>query len=451
MGAPTILVVGLGPGDIDCVTEGARRALTTAPVARLRTRVHPSAAAFAEIASYDHLYETAEDFASLYDAIVEDLVALAHAASDHRVVYGVPGSPMVAERTVELLCARDDVTVEVQPAVSVIDVACARMAVDPMGRGLRIADAMADEPVRGPGPLLILQVHAPEVAAVLADRLAPETRVTVLHHLGLADEVVQPCAARELAGFAVDHLTSVWVDEVATAGSAMDDLASLATRLRRDCVWDAEQTTDSLARHLLEEAYEALDALGAYASDPARSAHAIEELGDLLYQVVAQTEVAREAGDFTLVDVITAVTAKLVDRHPHVFGVAVVADARAAAAQWEQIKKKEKGRASATDGVPASLPSLVLYEKMRLQGDAVGLAPVAWDESHRRLVAAAHDLAAAPTDGTDAWIALARAIGDVAHVAHVNLESVARAAALHVRDEVIAHEHRVIDSGGVGE
>lgn len=451
MGAPTILVVGLGPGDTDSVTEGARRALTTAPVARLRTRVHPSAGAFAHIASYDHLYEAAEDFASLYDAIVEDLVALAHSSSDDRVVYAVPGSPTVAERTVELLRARDDVTVEVQPAVSVIDVACARMGVDPMARGLRIADAMADESLRGPGPLLILQVHAPEVAAVLADRLGPETAVTVLHHLGLPDEVVRSCAARDLAGLPVDHLTSVWVDEVATAGSALDDLAALATRLRRDCVWDAEQTTDSLARHLLEEAYEALDALGAYASDPAHAAHAIEELGDLLYQVVAQAELAREAGDFTLVDVVTAVTTKLVDRHPHVFGDAVVTDATAAAAQWEEIKKKEKGRASATDGVPAAMPALALYEKMRLQADAVGLPAVERDETRRRVLAAAHELGAPPSDGADLWIALAHAIGDLAHVAHVNLEAVTRTAALQVRDEILAHETDVIDSRGVGE
>ncbi|EQD45757.1 tetrapyrrole methylase family protein, partial [mine drainage metagenome] len=149
------------------------------------------------------LYERADTFDELYDAIVADLVDLARRAGGGEVVYAVPGSALVAERTVALLRERDDLTVVIEPAVSVIDVACAARGVDPMAAQLRVIDALAPgDRVRGPGPLLVLQPYAPEVLAAFADRLEPDTPVTVLHHLGLADEVVTTLAARRLATFA---------------------------------------------------------------------------------------------------------------------------------------------------------------------------------------------------------------------------------------------------------
>ncbi|NNN10003.1 MAG: tetrapyrrole methylase, partial [Acidimicrobiaceae bacterium] len=137
MSRARIRVVGLGPGDAKYVTAATSQALRSAPVARLRTKVHPAAADF-DLDSYDAWYESAESFEELYARIVEDLVLLAHQSSNHEVVYAVPGSPVVAERTVELLRERDDVDVVCEPAVSVIDVACAVLGVDPMSRGLRI-------------------------------------------------------------------------------------------------------------------------------------------------------------------------------------------------------------------------------------------------------------------------------------------------------------------------
>ena len=98
----------------------------------MRTREHPAAQEFSEIESYDSLYESAESFDSLYLAIVDDLCALAKASSNGEVVYAVPGSPVVAEHTTELLLARTDVRVILEPAVSVIDVACTALGQDPM-------------------------------------------------------------------------------------------------------------------------------------------------------------------------------------------------------------------------------------------------------------------------------------------------------------------------------
>jgi tetrapyrrole methylase family protein/MazG family protein len=354
------------------VTAGATQALSAAPVARLRTNVHPAAAVF-ELESYDEWYESANSFEELYARIVDDLVVLAHTSPNHEVVYAVPGSPVVAEHTVELLRERRDVDVVCEPAVSVIDVACAALGVDPMSRGLRILDALnSTEPFRGPGPLLILQTYAPEVLATVADRLPPDTQVDVLHHLGLDDERIVRLDARDLATFAdADHLTSLYVEGLRTAGEAMDDLVSFTRRLRAECPWDQEQTHESLTRYLVEESYETLDALSNLAAmieageeDATLVAHAEEELGDLLFQVLFHSELGDEEGRFNLATIADAERDKLTGRHPHVFADAVVDSADEVAERWEVLKKAEKGRTSVLDGIAWQLPALALHAKV---------------------------------------------------------------------------------------
>jgi tetrapyrrole methylase family protein / MazG family protein len=393
-----IRVVGLGPGDARYVTAGTTRALDDAAVARLRTRVHPAAASW-DIESYDEFYEVAGSFDELYARIVEDLVALATASADHEVVYAVPGSPVVAERTVELLRERGDVDVVCEPAVSVIDVACAALGLDPMARGLRIVDALdSAEPLRGPGPLLVLQTYSPEVLAGVADRLPGDTPVDVLYHLGLDDERIVRTRARDLTGFVdADHLTSLYVDGLRTAGEAMDDLVDFTRRLRQECPWDQEQTHASLARYLLEESYEALDAVTSLAAmdelgeeDETIVDHAQEELGDLLFQVLFHAELGQEEGRFNLASIADAARDKLTSRHPHVFGDVVVTSADDVAANWEAIKKVEKGRASALDGISWSAPSLDLHAKVLHRARALDVAPAASEalEALRDAVAA---------------------------------------------------------------
>ena len=159
---PVVRVVGLGPGDVTLLTRRTFDLLTTAPVVRLRTRVHPAAAAFDDLASYDELYERAESFDALYDAIVVDLIELARSAPGGEVLYAVPGSPIVAERTVELLLASTDVETILEPAVSVIDVACAAMRTRPDDERTARRSTRSRTPnrLRGPGPLLVLQTYS---------------------------------------------------------------------------------------------------------------------------------------------------------------------------------------------------------------------------------------------------------------------------------------------------
>jgi tetrapyrrole methylase family protein/MazG family protein len=448
---PVVRVVGLGPGDADLLTRRTFDLLREASVVRLRTRVHPAAEAFADLASYDEFYEDAASFDELYDAIVADLIKLAMEAPGGEVVYAVPGSPVVAERTVELLLAARDVTTILESAVSVIDVACAALGRDPMASGLRIVDALANiEALRGPGPLLVLQTYSSEILASVADRLPPATVVTVLHHVGLSDQVIVELPARELVGFGdVDHLTSLWIEGLRTAGQAVDDLVDFMRRLRAECPWDQEQTHASLTRHLLEEAYEALDALEAFArvegpEDSVETSHVEEELGDLLFQIVFHAELGDEEELFNLATIADAVRDKLTGRHPHVFGDAKVSGSNEVAQRWEMLKREEKGRESVTDGIAWQLPALILYTKLLRKAALVELRGDGEASREKALTALRAlslerdrvDDATSSSDVDTTWGDAIAALVEMAQWAGVDLEGVLRDRARRLRDEI---------------
>jgi tetrapyrrole methylase family protein/MazG family protein len=455
---PVVRVVGLGPGRSEHVTARTWTLLTTSPVVRLRTRRHPAAETLTDVVSYDEFYDEADSFESLYAAIVEDLVALATHAVDHEVLYAVPGSPTVAERTVELLWLREDVTTIVEPAVSVIDLACSTLHRDPMTEGLRVVDALASsELLRGPGPLLVLQTYAPEVLASVADRLPSDVTVTVLHHLGLEDERVESLRAREIATFdAADHLTSLWVEGFRDATVAMGDLVEFVARLRAECPWDQEQTHASLTRHLLEEAYEAIDALETLASADARGEvedvvidHVEEELGDVLFQVLFHAELGDEEGNFNLATIADALRDKLIGRHPHVFGDVTVSGAGEVAERWEALKRTEKGRTSVTDGIAWQLPALSLYTKLLRKAALLEATSDAPAKSRDRALAALAALSfdegtgpehAAQVEVDGAWGDALEALVAAAHASGVDLEGVLRERATRLRDAILTIE-----------
>jgi XTP/dITP diphosphohydrolase len=158
----------------------------------------------------------------------------------------------------------------------------------------------------------------------------------------------------------------------------LEELVAVLGYLRAPgrCAWDREQTHRSLVQYLVEETYELVDAIEA-----GDDAELIEELGDVLYQVIFHSDIAAEEGRFTLEDVAAHMTAKMVGRHPHVFGDVVAETAEAVTANWDQIKKTEKpGRASVLDGIPQAMPSLALAAKLLGRAEKVGLDPVAAPE-----------------------------------------------------------------------
>ncbi|ACD95762.1 nucleoside triphosphate pyrophosphohydrolase [Trichlorobacter lovleyi] len=150
-----------------------------------------------------------------------------------------------------------------------------------------------------------------------------------------------------------------------------NQVMSIMRRLRAPggCPWDAEQSHESLKRYLLEESYEVLEAIDSGSDEQLK-----EELGDLLLQPVFHAAIAEERGAFTIEDVLASLSDKLIRRHPHVFGDQVITDSEAQVANWEKIKKAEKGeeRRSALSGIPPHLPALMKAQKITEKASRVG-------------------------------------------------------------------------------
>lgn len=442
MRPPRVVVVGLGPGDPALVTAGTLEAIAAHPVQYLRTERHPSAAMLAGAATFDHHYDDADTFEEVYRRIVADLVS---AAEDHGVVlYAVPGSPSVLERTVDLLVAQAATDgrfeVEVVAAMSFVDLAWNRLGLDPFEAAVRLVDghrfAVAAAGERG--PLLVAHCHNRRVLSdiKLAVEDPPAEPVVVLQRLGLPDEAVTPVTWEDLdRTVEPDHLTAIYVPALpAPVAGEVAAFADLVATLRAECPWDAQQTHRSLSRHLIEETYEVLEALdavgdGGPGTDGSAYAHLEEELGDLLFQIVFHACLATEAGAFGLADVARGIHDKLVHRHPHVFGEVLVDGADDVVANWEQIKKAEKGRASVFDGIPAHLPALLYAIKVHKKAAAL-------DEALVADVAAVSEASAAAVDhGDDTTVgALLLAAVGLARSADVDPEAALRAAAAHLRD-----------------
>jgi tetrapyrrole methylase family protein/MazG family protein len=340
-----VVVAGLGPAGADLVTAGTLEAIAAIPHRYLRTARHPAAVVVPDAETFDALYDQAHSFDELYPTIVD---ALVRAATEHgEVIYVVPGSPAVAERTVELLRTDTRVEVVVLPALSFADLAWARLGIDPVAVGARLVDGrrFATEAAGSRGPLLVAQCDS---AAVLSDiKLAVDSPsatgiapVTVLQRLGLPDESVTEVAWDDLDRVVdPDHLTSLYIPVLAPPVAVeLMELDEVTRILRTRCPWDVEQTHATLRRYVLEEAQEVADAIDS--GDPAKLE---EELGDLLYQVYFHATLGAEEGDYTLADIARGIREKLVRRHPHVFGDVSAETIADVARIWERVKAEERG------------------------------------------------------------------------------------------------------------
>jgi tetrapyrrole methylase family protein/MazG family protein len=369
--AGRVLVVGLGPGDPALVTAGTLAAIDAAALRYLRTTRHPSAQLVGDATSFDEAYETASSLEEVYQQIADHLAEAAGRYGE--VLYAVPGSPLVAERSVELLrsaaAASSSVEVVVMPALSFLDLAWERLGVDPLAAGVRLVDGhrFALEAAGATGPLLVAQTDhrlvLSEIKLAVDDDPGP---VVVLQRLGLPGESVRQVAWADLdREVEADHLTCVWIPEMgAPVAGETARLVALAADLRERCDWDRAQTHSSLRRHLLEETYEVLDAIEELPSDDGWE-HLEEELGDLMFQVVFHAQIAAEEGRFAFADVARGIHDKLYARHPHLFGLDDGGRADSSERSWEDRKRSEKGRSSVLDGVPASLPALARADKLQ--------------------------------------------------------------------------------------
>ena len=247
-------------------------------------------------------------------------------------------------------------------------------------------------------------------------------RVTELARRGAT---VSSGAARSPDGLTAAHGSKV----VRRAGSSLGALALVMARLRSGdgCPWDQQQTHESLRVHLVEEAYEVLDAIdrGSIGADLE------EELGDVLLQVFFHAQLAADEGRFDIASVSDRLVAKLIQRHPHVFGDTVVESADDVVRNWESIKAEEKKREGPFDDVPAGLPALLFSYKMQKRAAALGFQPTE-EEALGHVSRAVAELASDPRTETFGdvlfwFVALARALG-------IDPEGALRAAATRFRD-----------------
>lgn len=376
---PVIHVVGLGPGNPRLITRDTLDIVASTPRRYLRTSRHPSASMVDYADTFDHLYDELSTFDEVYAAIATTLV---DAAREHgTIVYAVPGSPLVLERTVARLRERNEVDVRLHAAVSFLDEAWRVLGIDPVETGARMIDGhdFAVAAAGWTGPMLVAHTHANWVLSdikLAVDDADPDAPVVLLHHLGLDDERVVETTWSEMdRTLEADHLTSLWIPGLATPVAAeLVRFHELARTLRARCPWDIEQTHTSLVRYLIEETYEVVDAIEALDPEhPATDDDFIEELGDLLYQVGFHAAIAEEEGRFTIADVARTVHDKLVARHPHVFGDVTVDGSADVEANWEAIKAKEKpARTGIFDGLAASSPSLLFADKVQQRAARVG-------------------------------------------------------------------------------
>jgi tetrapyrrole methylase family protein/MazG family protein len=510
-----ITILGLGPGDTALLTRAAWELLQTTQVLYLRTAVHPTVAALPpsiELRSFDALYETADDFGAVYERIATELVE--RALQGEEVVYAVPGHPLVAEATSRRLLAlarERGVPTRLVAGLSFVDVACAALQLDPLEHGLQLIDALDLVPstegrglrtengtdstlspqssalawseIQGIGPYtppllpfplaptcpaLVCQLYSRQVAAhvklSLMERYPAEHPLILVQSAGVVGaERIRRVPLHELDHQRdLDHLTCAYLPPLAplTDLRGPEGIIAVFARLLGPggCPWDREQTHQSLRAALLEEAYEVLEALDA--DDMAALA---EELGDLLGHIVSHSEMARQAGLFDLGSVYEGIAAKLIRRHPHVFGDLSVSGTGEVLRNWDAIKQAEreaKGQSQrgTLDGIPAGLPALATAQELTRKAARAGFdwddVQDAWDKLHEEIGEIREAAQAAQLTDVERAQRLEDEFGDllliVAKLAwwlHVDAESALRKAGAKFRRRY-AHVERQIQQQG---
>jgi len=348
----TLTIIGLGAGDFNQLQMGVYKKLKAAKKLYVRTVDHPVleelAAEGVGFESFDDVYEKHDTFQPVYAEIADSLI---EATAIEDVMYAVPGHPLVAEQTVQLLIAAANegkIELVIEGGQSFLDPIFGALKIDPI-EGFQLLDgtsfSMHDINMRQ--HILIAQVYdtfsASEVKLTLMEKYDDEYPVTVVTAAGSSQEQVVTVPLYELdQSVEVNNLTTVYVPPVKSQEESLRDWTTfrqiIATlRGPNGCPWDQKQTHESLKKYLLEEAHEYLAAV-----DAEDDFAMIEELGDVLLQVFLHAQIGEDQGYFTLEDVLASISKKMIRRHPHVFGDVAVEDADDVVANWEDIKAEEK-------------------------------------------------------------------------------------------------------------
>ncbi len=373
----TITILGLGPGDPALLTRRAWDMISSASEIYVRTARHPTLEglpASVTVHSFDHIYEQVQQFSEVYAQVAEEVLRLGKQGD---MIFCVPGHPLVGEATVTTILQRAPelgIAVEIVDGLSFVEPALTALRLDALD-GLQIVDALdvaaAHHPAIDPDkPALLAQLYSRAVAGdvklTLLNQYPPEHEVALVQAVGTVDQRVLRLPLAEIdRRDDLAHLTTLYVPPLPQPGGFAAFQETIAhLRAPEGCPWDREQTHQTLRRHLLEETYEVLEALDEDDPEALR-----EELGDLLLQVVLQTQIAIDEEEFRMPEVVAGINAKITRRHPHVFGDVKVNGAEDVTRNWEIIKQAEKEaagkaeeRKSALDGIPRGLPALAEAE-----------------------------------------------------------------------------------------
>ncbi|NLZ92885.1 MAG: nucleoside triphosphate pyrophosphohydrolase [Firmicutes bacterium] len=392
-----IYLVGLGPGNPQAITRQSLFMLKQIKHVYLRTVRHPGVKVLRDhhisFKPLDFFYKRGETFSEVYRQIA--YFVLNAALHFGTVAYVVPGSPLFAEKAVEIIMEKAGavgVECRVLPAVSFLEAVTAELQL-PREKELLVLDALeTDKLLSAPDKnLLIMQAYNDRIASTVKLELLklypPEHPITLLRGAGLPRNkriATVPLYQIDRQHW-IDHLTTLYVPPLTRYN--ISDLLQVMRILRSEhgCPWDQEQDHISLKPYLLEEAYEVLEAI-----DKGDKENFCEELGDLLLQIVFHSEIAAESQDFTFYDVIERITEKLKRRHPHVFGNKEAKTAAEVLRTWEQIKKEEKKERTSLFTVETYLPALLRAQKLQRQASSVGFdwpeIKGAWEKLQEELI-----------------------------------------------------------------
>ncbi|MHB8073409.1 bifunctional methyltransferase/pyrophosphohydrolase YabN [Desulfosporosinus fructosivorans] len=442
-------VMGLGPSGLEQLTLGNYRQILGAKKIFARTAEHPCVQELmAEgicVESFDEIYATKPSFEEVYESITEQLRKELKKGTD--VIYVVPGHPMVAEKTVQLIEEKlaHEYEVVIHPAMSFVDEIFRVLKFDPIdGVLIRNNDALKDVGLTGKEWLIIPQVYnkliASEVKLDLMSSYPDEAWVYITKALGTTEEQVDKLPLFEMDHGTFDHLTTIVLPPNSEVIS-LSKLIKVMALLRSDqgCAWDREQTHDTLKPCLIEESYEVIEAI-----EKKDMYNLCEELGDLLLQVVFHTQLASEDQDFDIQDVLKEIIQKLIRRHPHVFGEEKVESADDVIRTWDRIKQEEKTGGNAELAFfndPLGLPALMWASSTQRRAAKVGFDWSEIDGPWGKVEEELQELKSALSDG----IGIREELGDLMF-SIVNLSRFLKLDAEDVlRDTIHKFQHRFLD------
>lgn len=396
-----ITVAGLGAGELDQLPLGVYKQLKGQRKTFLRTENHPVVAQLKEegfvYESFDYIYEKHDSFEQVYSEIVE---VLKDEAQKSEILYGVPGHPLVAEKTVQLLIEaseQEGFELDIIGGQSFLDPLFAAVKADPI-EGFQLLDGtdLHLEDIKMDQHLIIGQVYdafsASNVKLTLMELYPYDYNVKIVTAAGTKNELVKMIPLVELdREVELNNLTSLYVPPARKMDMRYKQFSTfrhIIARLRGPggCPWDIEQTHHSLKKYLIEETYELLEAIEEEDTD-----HIIEELGDVLLQIILHAQIGEDEGMFSINEVIETVAEKMVRRHPHVFGDVSVENSDDVKANWETIKKAEKGEQEQPllKGVAKGYPSLIKAYEYQKKAAKVGfdweLTDDAWEKVNEEI------------------------------------------------------------------